>query len=94
MVQTFSLKNILNCLNPLIFVLKHICTRLTILTGSENNHKIKVAELCSGQLAVGMHLLDCKYTVLSFLKMLITLTTCMGSVGGGEGGVFKRRVRE
>ena len=29
---------------PLIFVLKHICTRLTILTGSKNNHKIKVAE--------------------------------------------------
>ena len=44
MVQMFSLINILNCLPPLIFVPKHICTRLTILTGSKNNHKIKVAE--------------------------------------------------
>ena len=44
MVQMFSLINILNCLPPLIFVLKHICTRLTILTSSKNNHKIKVAE--------------------------------------------------
>ena len=44
MVQMFSLINILNCLLPLIFVLKHICTRLTVLTPSENNHKLKVAE--------------------------------------------------
>ena len=44
MVQMFSLINILNCLPPLIFVPKHICTRLTILTGSKSNHKIKVAE--------------------------------------------------
>ena len=44
MVQMFSLINILNCLPHLIFVPKHICTRLTILTGSKNNHKIKVAE--------------------------------------------------
>ena len=41
----FSLINILNCLLPLIFVPKHICTRLTILTGSKNNHKIKVCIL-------------------------------------------------
>ena len=39
-----SLINILNCLPHLIFVPKHICTRLTILTSSKNNHKIKVAE--------------------------------------------------
>ena len=44
MVQMFSLINILNCLPPLIFVPKQIYTRLTILTGSEKNHKIKVAE--------------------------------------------------
>ena len=44
MVQMFSLINILNCLPPYIFVLKHMCTRLTILTSSKNNHKIKVAE--------------------------------------------------
>ena len=44
MVQMLSLINILNCLPCLIFVPKHICTRLTILTGSKNNHKIKVAE--------------------------------------------------
>ena len=44
MVQMFSPINILNCLPPLIFVLKHICARLTTLNGSKNNHKIKVAE--------------------------------------------------
>ena len=44
MVQMFSLIHILNCLPPLIFVPKQICTRLTILTLSENNHNIKVAE--------------------------------------------------
>ena len=47
MVKMFSLINILNCLPPLMFVPKHICTRLTILTGSENNHKTKVAETLS-----------------------------------------------
>ena len=94
MVQMFSLINILNCLPPLIFVLKHICTRLTILTSSKNNHKIKVVETFSGQLAVGMHPLDCKYTILSFPKMLITLTTCIGRGDRGEGGVLKRRVQE
>ena len=73
MVQMFY---ILNCLPPLIFVLKHICTRLTILTGSKNNHKW--LKLCSGQLAVGMHPLDCKYTILSFPTMLLALTNCMG----------------
>ena len=44
MVQMFSLINILNCQPPVIFVPKHICMRLIILTSSENNHKIKVAE--------------------------------------------------
>ena len=67
--------------------------RLTILTGSKNNHKIK---LCSGQLAVGMDPLDCKYTILSFPEMLMALTTCMGRGEGerGRGGVLKRRVQE
>ena len=83
MVQMFSLINILNYMPPLIFVPKHICTRLTILTGSKNNHKIKVAETL---LAVGMHPLDCKYTILSFPKMLIALTTCRG--GRKRGGVL------
>ena len=36
--RCFHFKKILNCLPPLIFVPKHICTRLTILTGSKNNH--------------------------------------------------------
>ena len=44
MVQMFPLINILNCLPPLICVLKHVPTRLTILTGSKNNDKIKVAD--------------------------------------------------
>ena len=88
MVQMFSLINILNCLPHLIFVPKHICTRLTILTGSKNNHKIKVAETL--QWPVGSQhaplALDCKYTILSFPKMLIALTTCMGREE--EGGVL------
>ena len=46
--------NILNCLPRLLAlcVLKHVCTRLIILTGGKNNHKIKIAE--SGRLAVGI----------------------------------------
>ena len=47
MVQMF----LLNCLPPPICVLKHVRTRLIILTGGKNNHKIKIAE--TGQLAVG-----------------------------------------
>ena len=79
MVQMISLINILNCLPPLIFVLKHIYTRLTILNGSKNNHK--QLKLCSGQLAVDMHPLDCKYT-----KMLIADDdTCMRREGGRGG---------
>ena len=83
MVQMFSLINILNCLPPLsaLCVLKQVRTRLTILTGGKNNHKIKMAE--TGQSAVGIRSLDGKYTFLSFPKMLTTLTTCTGK-GGGE----------
>ena len=49
-------------------VLKRVPTRLTILTSSfycyKNNHKIKIAE--TGQLAVGILALDCKYTFHHF----------------------------
>ena len=43
-----------NCLPPLLAlcVLKHVCTRLIILTGSKNSHKIKIA-VASWQSAVG-----------------------------------------
>ena len=88
MVQMFSLINILNCLPPLLTlcILKHVRMRLTILTGGgKSNHKIKIAE--TGQLAVSILPLDCKYTFLSFPKMLTALTTCTGRGGG-------RRVRE
>ena len=64
--------------------------RLTILTCSKNNHKIK---LCSDQLPVGMHPLDCKYTILSFPEMLIALTTCMGRWERVEGSVEKEGAR-
>ena len=60
MVQMF----LLNCLPTPICVLKHVRTRLIILTGGKNNHKIKIAE--TGQLAVGIRLLDCKYTFYHF----------------------------
>ena len=63
--------------------LKHVGTKLTILTGGKNNHKITIAE--TGQLAVGIHPLDCKYTFLSFPKMLNALTTCTGSEKEGTG---------
>ena len=88
MVQMFSLINILNCLPPIVFVPKHICTRLTILTSSKNNHKIKVAELRGGQLAVGSRHAPLGLQIYYFIisKMLITLTTCMGREG--EGGVL------
>ena len=87
MVQMFSLINMLNCL-PLLLalcVLKHVRTRLIILIGRKNNHKIKIAG--TGQLAVGIRPLGCKYTFLSFPKMLTALRTRIGK------GV-KRRVRE
>ena len=84
MVQMF----LLNCLPPPFCVLNHLRTRLIILTGGKNNHKIKIAE--TGQLAVGIRPLDCKYTFF-ISEILSTLTTCRGGRGGGGGGV-KRRV--
>ena len=64
MVQLFPLTNILNCLPPPICVLKHVHTRFIILTSGKSNHKIKIAE--TGQLAVGVRNLDCKYTFYHF----------------------------
>ena len=61
-------------------VLKHPGTRLIILTGGNNNHKIKIVE--SGQSAVGSRHpppFDCKYTFLSLPKILIA---CMRRGGG------------
>ena len=80
MVQMFSHINTLNCLPPPIHlcVLKHVRTRLIILTSDKNNHKIKVAEI--GQLAVGIRLLDCKHTFI-ISEILSTLTTCKGREG-------------
>ena len=87
MVQMFILINMLNCLPPLLAlcVHKHVPSRLIILIGRKNNHKIKIAG--TDQLAVGIRPLGCKYTFLSFPKTLTALRTCMGQ------GV-KRRVRE
>ena len=42
----------------------YVRTRLIILTGGNNSHKIKIAE--TGQLAVGIRPLDCKYTFYHF----------------------------
>ena len=74
------------CLPPLLAlcVLKHICRRLIILTGGKNSHKIKIAE--SGQLAVGSQHppLRLQMYFLSFPKMLIALTACMGREGVRE----------
>ena len=93
MVQMFSLINILNCLPPLIFVLKHICTRLTILTSSKNNDKIKVAEtfvVASWQSA---------YTpwTANIVFYHFRNADCIDYLyveGQGEGEVLKRRVQE
>ena len=77
-----------------VLFLKHVRTRLTILTGSKNNHKIKIAEaLYSGQLAVSIPPLDCKHTFSSFPEMLTAFTTATGMVKGREGKVLKRRLR-
>ena len=82
----FSLINILNCLPPLLAsylvqcFLKHLCTRLTILTSSFlslPNHKIKIAE--TGQLAVGIRTLDCKYTFI--------ISETADCIGYGDGGI-------
>ena len=72
----------------IICVLKHVLTRLTVLTGSKINQKIKITETW-GQLTVGM---DCNYTFLSCPKMLTALSTV--PVWGGGGGGVKRKVRE
>ena len=72
-----------NCLPPLLAlcVLKHVCTRLIILTGCKNNHKIKI-DVASRQSAFTPSTAN---TFLSSPKMLIALTACMG-----RGGVRKR----
>ena len=62
-----------------ICVLKHIHTRLIILTCGKNNHKIKITGI--GQLAVGSRPVDFKYTFI-ISENADTLTTCMGR---GEG---------
>ena len=87
MVQMFSLINMLNCLPPFLAlcVLKHVRTRLIILIGRKNNHKIKIAG--TGQLAVGIRPLGCKYTIFITSKMLTVLRIGMGQW-------VKRRVRE
>ena len=61
-----------NCLPPLLAlrVLKHICTRLIILTSS---HKIKI-DMASWQSAFTPSTAN---TFLSFPKMLIALSACM-----------------
>ena len=41
---------------------KHVRTRLIILIGRKNNHKIKIAG--TGQLAVGIRPLGCKYAFI------------------------------
>ena len=65
-------------------------TRLTILTGSKNNHKVKIAE--TGQFAVGIRPLDipldCKYTFC----IISENTDCIDyqEGGGGGGGVCEK----
>ena len=77
MVQMF----LLNCLPPPICVLKHVRTRLIILTGGKNKHKIKIAE--TGQLAVAPWTANILFIISEILS---TLTTCKGRQGGGGGG--------
>ena len=57
-------------------------TRLTRLTGSKNSHKIKIAE--TGQLAVGIRPLDCKYTFNHF-RNADCIDYLYGEGGGGGG---------
>ena len=78
MVEMF----LLNCLPPPICVLKHVRTRLIILTRGKNNHKIKIAE--TGQLAVGIRPLDCKYTFYHF-RNTEHIDYLWGRQGGGYG---------
>ena len=67
-----------NCLPPLLAwcVLKGVCTRLIILTGGKNSHKIKIA-VASWHSAVDIHPSHCKNT-----NILIALTACIGREGG------------
>ena len=61
-----------------------VCTRLIILTGGKNSHKIKIA-VASWHSAVGIHPFHCKNT-----NILIALTACIGREGGREGGVCEK----
>ena len=92
MVQMFSLTNIVNCLPPLIFVLKHICTRLTILTGSKNNHKIKVAETFKWPVGSRHALLGLQIYYFIISENADHIDYLYGE--WGEEGVLNRRVRE
>ena len=81
MVQMFSLINILNCLPPLICVLKHLPTRLTILTGSKNN----ITRRSSLGVQIYFFIISENADHIDYLY---------GEGGGGGGEVLKRRVQE
>ena len=74
-----------NCLPPL---LASSTTRLIILTGGKNNHKIKIA-VASWQSAVSIHPFDCKYTFYYFRNADHVNCLC-GKGGGGGGGGWEK----
>ena len=90
-----SLISILNCLPPLICVLKHVRTRLTILTDSKNNHKIKIAETLywpvgSRHSPIGLQVYFFHFRNVDWVDYLYG----EGGEEGREGEVLKRRVGE
>ena len=82
--------NILNCLPPLIFVLKHICMRLTTLTGSKNNHKIKVTETLWWPVGSPHAPLALQIYYFIISENADRIDCLYGE--GAEGGVLKRRM--
>ena len=86
--QMFSLINILNCLPPLlaVCVLKHVCTRLIILTANENSNKIKRAG--SGQLAMHIWALTALIAdILFIISKNDDWIDCQKRLYGGGGSV-------
>ena len=79
MVQMFLLINILNFPDSFCICFQAHMYEINYIDRQYKQSQDKSS--CSGQLVVGMHPLDCKYTILSFP---IALTTCMGREGRGE----------
>ena len=83
----------MNCLPPLICDLKQVPTRLTILTGSKNNHKIKIAETLKWPVGSRHSSLGLQIYFFIISENADRIDYLYGE-REGEGEMLKRRVQE